>query len=331
MTPQDFLAPHLPAQLNPQDSAQSYAPANIALIKYWGKRDPVLNLPMNGSLSISLAGHGTRTAIRAAEQDILTLNGARLPPDSAMHRRTFAFVNLIRATHHHPLRIDTINTIATAAGLASSASAYAALAKALNDYFRLNLGENTLSALARIGSGSAARSLWHGFVHWQRGERADGTDSIAAPIASDWRDLRIALLEIDTREKAMPSRDGMNHTVATSPLYSAWPHTAEADLKRMQHAIAEQDFAALGQTAEANALAMHATMLAARPALIYLQADSLAVIARIHALRAQGLEHYATIDAGPNLKLLYHIRDEADILTQWPYAIPVNPFDIPNP
>lgn len=326
MTPAQYLAPLLPPVLDPAPHGQAYAPSNIALIKYWGKRDPVLNLPHNGSLSISLAEHGTHTAIRAAASDSLSLNGEPVAADSAFYRRTFAFVNLIRRAAPHPLAIDSRNTIPTAAGLASSASGYAALTLALNQYFRLNLPDNALSALARIGSGSAARSLWHGFVEWQRGSRTDGADSIAAPIRTDWQDLRIALLAIDTREKKTPSRDGMNHTVATSPLYPDWPRIAAADLATLRQAIAARDFTTLGQTAEANALAMHATMLAARPALIYLQAPGMAALARLHALRADGLEHYATIDAGPNLKLLYHARDASDIRAAWPQATHINPF-----
>lgn len=281
---------------------------------------------MNGSLSISLAAHGTHTIITENHTDTLRVNGETIPPDSAFHRRAFAFVNLVRRSTSHPILIDSTNTIPTAAGLASSASAYAALALALNRYFRLNLPETVLSALARIGSGSAARSLWHGFVEWQRGEHADGSDSIASPIITDWHDLRVALLPVDTREKKTPSRDGMNHTLATSPLYANWPQTAEADRIILRRAIAARDFTTLGQTAESNALAMHATMMAARPALIYLQGASLEALTRVHALRAEGLEHYATIDAGPNLKLLYHSRDEADICSAWPQATLINPF-----
>ncbi|MDO5090459.1 MAG: diphosphomevalonate decarboxylase [Cardiobacteriaceae bacterium] len=315
-----------PEHLTPAEKGHAYAPSNIALIKYWGKRNPALNLPHNSSLSISLADHGTHTTLTPAAHDTLTLNGNPIAADTPFYRRTFAFVDLIRRHTHHPLAIDTRNTIPTAAGLASSASGYAALTLALNQYFQLNLPASTLSALARIGSGSAARSLWHGYVQWQRGEREDGADSIAHPIATDWHDLRIALLPIDTREKNTPSRSGMNHTTATSPLYPAWPHTAETDLRTLRQAIAEHDYTTLGQTAEANALAMHATMLAARPALIYLQEASLRALNRIRELRADGLEHYATIDAGPNLKLLYHTRDETDIAHAWPQATRINPF-----
>ena len=266
MTPADYLAPYLPSRLEPVEAATAYAPANIALAKYWGKRDRVLNLPVNGSLSISLGSHGSRTTIRAADTDSITLNGVLAGEDSPLHRRTFAFIEYIRRGAPQPLAISSENTIPTAAGLASSASGFAALTRALNAYWQLGLPDAVLSALARIGSGSAARSLWHGFVKWDKGEQADGSDSIAAPIVSDWQDLRIALLPIDSGAKKTTSGDGMNHTTATSPLYVAWPATAARDLATIEAAIHAHDFSTLAATAEANALAMHATMLGARPA-----------------------------------------------------------------
>ena len=328
MTPADYLAPYLPSRLEPLEAATAYAPANIALAKYWGKRDRVLNLPVNGSLSISLGSHGSRTTIRAADTDSITLNGVLAGEDSPLHRRTFAFIEHIRRGAPQPLAISSENTIPTAAGLASSASGFAALTCALNAYWQLGLPDAVLSALARIGSGSAARSLWHGFVKWERGTRDDGRDSIAAPIASDWQELRIALVEIDSGAKKTASGDGMNHTTATSPLYAAWPATASADLAALEAAIAARDFSALGSVAEANALAMHATMLAARPALCYLQAQTLTTLHRLWQARAEGLEIYATIDAGPNVKILCRAEDEAAVRAAFPQALWVNPFAV---
>ena len=326
MTPTDFLAALLPARLIPSESGAAYAPANIALAKYWGKRDRALNLPVNGSLSISLGTLGTHTTIRAAANDRITLNGTDAAADSILHRRTFAYIDLWRRGAAQPLHVESTNTIPTAAGLASSASGFAALARALARYWQLDLPEGDLSALARLGSGSAARSLWHGFVKWERGTRDDGRDSIAAPIASDWQELRIALVEIDSGAKKTASSDGMNHTTATSPLYAAWPATAQADLAAIEAAIHARDFSALGSVAEANALAMHATMLAARPALCYLQAQTLTTLHRLWQARAEGLEIYATIDAGPNVKILCRARDEAAVRALFPQALWVNPF-----
>ena len=326
MTAADFLAARLPARLEPAALGSAYAPANIALAKYWGKRDRALNLPVNGSLSISLGALGTHTVVCAAERDSLRLNGVAAAPDSVLHRRTFAFIGLWRRGEAQPLHIDTRNTIPTAAGLASSASGFAALTLALARYWQLNLADSDLSAIARLGSGSAARSLWHGFVKWQRGTRDDGSDSHAAPLASDWQELRIALIEIDGGTKKTASGDGMNHTTATSPLYAAWPATAAADLAAIEAAIHARDFHTLGSVAEANALAMHATMLAARPALCYLQAQTLATLQRLWQARADGLDIYATIDAGPNVKILCRADDEAAVRAIFPQALWVNPF-----
>ena len=326
MTAADFLAARLPARLEPAALGSAYAPANIALAKYWGKRDRALNLPVNGSLSISLGALGTHTVVCAAERDSLRLNGVAAAPDSVLHRRTFAFIDLWRRGEAQPLHIDTRNTIPTAAGLASSASGFAALTLALARYWQLDIADSDLSAIARLGSGSAARSLWHGFVKWQRGTRDDGSDSHAAPLASDWQELRIALVEIDGGTKKTASGDGMNHTTATSPLYAAWPATAAADLAAIEAAIHARDFRTLGSVAEANALAMHATMLAARPALCYLQAQTLATLQRLWQARADGLDIYATIDAGPNVKILCRADDEAAVRAIFPQALWVNPF-----
>ena len=326
MTPTDYLAARLPVRLEPATRGEAYAPANIALAKYWGKRDRALNLPVNGSLSISLGALGTHTTVRAADRDRITLNGTDAAPDSPLHRRTFAFIELWRRGAPQPLHVETTNTIPTAAGLASSASGFAALTRALARYWQLDLADSDLSAIARLGSGSAARSLWHGFVKWERGTRDDGRDSIAAPIASDWQELRIALVEIDGGAKKTASGAGMNHTTATSPLYAAWPETAAADLATIEAAIHARDFSALGSVAEANALAMHATILAARPALCYLQAQTLTTLHRLWQARAEGLEIYATIDAGPNVKILCRARDEAAVRAIFPQALWVNPF-----
>lgn len=328
MTKAEFFATFLPAKLTTTERAEAYAPSNIALSKYWGKRDAELNLPTNGSLSISLGKLGTRTTITPAEQDQVTLNGNHLPAEHPFTRKVIAFIELFRRGQHLPMHIDTYNTIPTAAGLASSASGFAALTLALNQFFQLKLPEQTLSAIARIGSGSASRSLWHGFVEWQCGERTDGSDSIAQPLDSTWQDLRIGLLELNSAEKHTSSRDGMTHTAETSPLFAQWPQQAEHDLTTIRNAILDQDFHTLGKAAEGNALAMHATMLAARPLLTYFQPKTLATILKVQKHRNDGLAVYLTIDAGPNVKLLYRAQDESDIRTAFAQVQCINPFPV---
>lgn len=310
----------------------AFAPSNIALSKYWGKRDVALNLPTNSSLSISLGNYGTHTHITAAHADSLTFNGQTIACESALFQRTFAFVERFRRGQDLPLAITTENTIPTAAGLASSASGFAALSQVLCAHWQWDLPLSTLSVLTRMGSGSACRSLWHGFVHWQAGQAADGLDSFATPIATDWHDLRLAVVVISTAPKALSSTHGMNHTVASSPLYAPWASTAEHDVQTLLHAIATRNFTLLGQTAEANALAMHATMLAARPAVCYFAPQSLAVLQQVWQLREQGVEVYATMDAGANVKILYPVEAESLVQSALPAALSgldiwwINPF-----
>ena len=307
-------------------TATAYAPANIALAKYWGKRDGRLNLPMNGSLSISLGPLGTRTTIDAAENDSLTLNGQAVEKESAFAHRLWAFVARFVPDRKQKIAIATVNSLPTAAGLASSASGFAALVLALDRFFAWGLSARELSIRARCGSGSACRSLWHGFVEWRRGEAPDGSDSYAFPLGGDWRALRIAVVAVSRAEKKRSSRDTMQHTLATSPLYPLWPVQAERDLTTIREAIRAEDFPILGETAEANALMMHATLLAARPVFCYWQTETLAVLQKVWRLREEGLAVYATLDAGANVKLLFTSADAEAVAVAFPTAIQVDPF-----
>lgn len=323
-----IFARHLPEKLILKAEADCYAPSNIALSKYWGKRDKALNLPQNSSLSISLRDWGSRTKISASTtgQDQVSLNETPLPLESPFAQKLLTHVNAFRRNQDLPLRIETINTIPTAAGLASSASGFAALTLALDAAFGLDLPKPTLSMLARIGSGSASRSLWHGFVEWQRGKDADGSDSLAHPLDVIWPDFRIAIVPVDTGPKSQSSRDGMNHTTATSPLYQVWPEQAEIDCTTIREAVLEKNFETLGATAEANALAMHATMMAARPALVYLKPQSWQILDEVKESRTAGHAIYATMDAGANVKLLFLSQDEAHVKEAFPTADIIRPF-----
>lgn len=313
-------------------SFSAYAPSNIALSKYWGKRDRALNLPLNSSLSISLAEWGSHTTVELSQSgsDQVLLDGQPLPPTSGFARKALAFADLFRGGRDVPLLISTRNTIPTAAGLASSASGFAALTRALCGSFGLDLQAQDMSLIARLGSGSATRSLWHGFVRWDKGMRDDGGDSHGGPLDLAWPEFRIAIVEVDTGPKLHSSRDGMNHTVDTSPLFSNWPEMAERDCQIIEQAILEKNFETLGQTAEANALAMHATMQAARPALTYLTDQSWVILQRLWQVRKDGLAAYATMDAGANIKLVFLKEAEADVLQAFPDARVISPFDWPN-
>ncbi|MEM7441068.1 MAG: diphosphomevalonate decarboxylase [Pseudomonadota bacterium] len=318
----------LPAPCAPTQ-ATAYAPSNIALSKYWGKRNVALNLPLNSSVSISLRDWGSTTQVTPANdgQDAVWLNGDKLARDSAFSTNALAFADRFRRDLDAPLHIHTTNTIPTAAGLASSASGFAALTRALCTAFGANLDRTQQSQLARVGSGSASRSLWQGFVRWDRGTAQDGSDSYGRLLPYNWPEFRIAIIPVDTGPKAQSSRDGMNHTVRTSPLFSAWPGRAEEDCAEVEAAIGAYDLTTLGEVMEANALAMHATMMAARPALVYLKPATWAVLETLWQARADGLAAYATMDAGANVKLIFLSHSISDVQMAFPAAKIIAPFD----
>jgi diphosphomevalonate decarboxylase len=303
----------------------AFAPSNIALIKYWGKRDAQLNLPNTDSLSISLGEKGTTTTVEFAQtQDHYLLNNQPLDPESGFAKRLKTFLDLHRPTgvFYH---VSTVNNIPTAAGLASSASGFAALSMALNDLHQWNLSLTQLSVLARMGSGSACRSLWHGFVKWQQGKRSDGLDSHGIPLNINWPELRIGLLILSSQEKSLSSREAMQRTIDTSKKYQNWPLQVHDDLVQLEWALDTQDFELLGKIAESNALAMHATMEDAHPPVHYSSADTLAARGVIWKCRKDGIPVYFTQDAGPNLKLLFLEEDQANIITRFPSIDVIDP------
>ena len=300
------------------------AGTNIALVKYWGKRDVALNLPATGSLSLTLDRLGTRTTVVFDDgaQDRLVLDGA--PAGDAATARVSTFLDRVRARAEIARRalVTSSNSVPTAAGLASSASGFAALALAATRAAGLALSPPQLSALARVGSGSAARSIFGGFAEMARGESADGGDAVARalPEGDDW-DVRLVVAITATGPKAMGSTAAMTHTARTSPFYDAWIAAVPADLAAARAAIAARDLAALGTVAERSALRMHAAAMAADPAIIYWNPATLAAIACVRALRDRGTPVFFTIDAGPHVKALCRAAD-ADAVAAALRAVP---------
>lgn len=309
----------------PKEAAR-FAPANIALGKYWGKRDESLNLPVTSSLSVSLGDLGTHTTVRPADHDEILLAGEPVDPRRPFAGRIREFLGLLRGGPYPGFRIETRNTIPTAAGLASSASGFAALVLALDEALDWRLEPREASILARLGSGSACRSVYRGFVEWKAGTAADGMDSYAEPMDAPWPSLRVGIVTVSAAEKPMGSRPAMRQTVETSALYHAWPAKVQADLEMIRAAIRGQDLGALGRTAESNALAMHGTMLAAQPPVLYWLPGSVRAIQRVWAARADGVPLYFTMDAGPNLKLLFQEADTAHVAERFPETRVVAPF-----
>lgn len=301
------------------ENAKVFAPTNIALCKYWGKRNQELNLPETSSLSISLDSLGAKTNIKVNKlaQDNIILNGDLVAKDSEFSKKLLAYLNLFRQQKNIYFDFEIESNIPIAAGLASSACGFASIVKSLNALFNWNLSSTQLSILARLGSGSASRSIYNGFVEWHKGLRDDGMDSFAEPLDIKWPQLKIGLLMLSKAKKSISSRVAMQQTVETSMLYKAWPSQVTRDLELIKSAIFTKNFELLGKTVENNALAMHATMLAAKPAISYCLPETLVQMQKIWALRDAGLDIYFTQDAGPNLKLLYLERDKEKVVSEF--------------
>jgi diphosphomevalonate decarboxylase len=284
------------------------ANTNIALVKYWGKRDARLNLPAVGSLSLTLEGLTTRTEVRfdgSLAADGLVLNGQAATGEPL--RRVSKFLDLVRerAGVRERAQVTSANDFPTAAGLASSASAFAALALAASRAAGLALDGRALSQLARRGSGSAARSVFGGFVHLHKGTRADGDDCFAEPVEGARElDVRLVLGVTSEGAKETLSTDGMVHTAETSPYYAQWIATSEPDLKAAREAIRARDLEALGVVTERSCLAMHASALAARPAVVYFIGATIEGLRAVARMRKDGLPAWFTCDAGPHVKAL---------------------------
>ncbi len=290
------------------------AHANIALIKYWGKRDPVRNIPAVGSISMTLDALHTTTTLRFDEnlaRDQLILNEEEATPNQL--NRVSRFLNLIRERAEISTRahILSANNFPTGAGLASSASGFAALTLAAAEAAGLNLSPEELSALARRGSGSAARSVYGGFVEMH----PDPDEAFAVRIHDeDYWDIRLLVLVISREEKRFSSREGMTRSAETSPYYTAWVETSFQDLAEMRDALHTRDFEKLGELSEYSCLKMHALTISSRPGILYWEPGTITVMHAIRALRRQGLPAYFTIDAGPQVKVLCLPEHQQQIL-----------------
>ena len=301
-------------------SGKARAHTNIALIKYWGKADESYIIPMNNSLSVTLERFYTETQVTfdaSLTEDQLILNGEEV--DAKETTKIQKYMDIVRdaaATDLHA-KIESNNFVPTAAGLASSASAYAALAAACNEALQLGLSSKDLSRLARRGSGSASRSIYGGFAEWEKGHD-DATSYAHAIDANDWeKDLSMIFVVINNQSKKVSSRSGMSLTRETSRFYQYWLDHVDQDLAEAKEAIKNKDFKHLGEVIEANGLRMHATNLGAQPPFTYLVQESYDAMAVVHQCREAGLPSYFTMDAGPNVKVLVEKKNKQAAVEQF--------------
>jgi diphosphomevalonate decarboxylase len=315
--------------------ASTTAPVNIAVIKYWGKRDPKLNLPTNSSLSVTLSQADLRTHTTAScsstypKEDTLLLNGS---PQDVSGARTQACFRELRALRNEledadsslpklaalPLKIVSENNFPTAAGLASSAAGFAALVRAIANLYALPASPTDLSRIARQGSGSACRSLFGGYVGWEQGSATDGGDSVAFQVApaSHWPSMRAVILVVSAAKKGVSSTTGMQTTVATSSLFAARAsETVPRRMAEMTKAIQEKDFEAFGKVTMMDSNSFHATCLDTYPPIFYLNDVSRAAIKVVESIndRAGRIVAAYTFDAGPNAVVYYLEENEKEV------------------
>lgn len=300
-----------------RSAATAKARANIALSKYWGKCDVALNLPAVPSISMTLDRLVTTTRVSFEEDlaaDRVFLDGR--PASASESRRVVEMLDRVREA----ARIDTFATVTsdnrfpTAAGLASSASGFAALAAAATSAAGLDWSPERLSRLARRSSASAARSLFGGFAELPAGK--PGRDALGARqvAPADHWDLRLVVAVAAKGPKKVGSTEGMERSRATSPFYDAWVAAAPKLNRTVRDALRRRDLDRLGRAMEQSTLSFHSCAMSSDPAIVYFQPATLAALGTVHRLRDdRGVSVWATMDAGPHVKALCHARDAARV------------------
>ncbi|NRB11372.1 MAG: diphosphomevalonate decarboxylase [Rickettsiaceae bacterium] len=305
-----------------------FAPSNIALCKYWGKRDVAYNLPVTDSISISLGDKGTKTriAIIDGNDDVIYLNNNLISKETSFSQRISTFLQPFRIKEKS-FKVETISNIPIAAGFASSASGFAALTLAINDLFALNLPAKTLSIIARFGSGSACRSLWPGFVQWNAGIDSMGRDCYAEPLNLDWPEFTLGMITIKSDRKKIGSTKAMNICSQTSPFYRVWDKEMLDTIKNFKTALFTKDFEILANIAEQNSLRMHALMQSSNPPIMYHMPETIELMHQIWDIRERlKIPVYFTQDAGANLILIFLQHEVTKLKTLLPKMEVVQPI-----
>jgi diphosphomevalonate decarboxylase len=287
------------------------AQPNIALIKYWGKRDSQRNLPAVGSISVTLDELYTTMRVEldgALDRDELQINGRDA---RSMLPRVSRCLDTVLGADRLRARVTSESNFPIAAGLASSASSFAALVVAASRAGGRTSTVDELAGLAGRASGSAARSLYGGFVELRN---TDDGIAVSTILDSDAWPLRVVAAVTSTAAKPVGSGDAMELSRRTSPFYSRWVEEQDMDLATARDAIIVRDFGKLASVAEHNCLKMHSVMWASRPPVVYWNAATLACLERVRELQAQGVGAFFTIDAGPQVKVVCLPADESRVV-----------------
>ncbi|NHK30606.1 MAG: diphosphomevalonate decarboxylase [Asgard group archaeon] len=282
------------------------AHSNTALIKYWGKQNEKLVIPMNNSISLTTSALTTTTTVEFSQKfsgDIFILN-EQLQNGKAKDR-VINHLNLIRDLTNSKLRAKVIskNNFPTASGLASSASGFAALTLAACSSLNLKKNKKELSMISRRGSGSSCRSIYGGYVEWVKED--ENGDSFAIQIADEnWFDIRDIVVVLKAPKRKINTRDAMKLSMKTSPYYKSRIENIDEQLLKIRKAIKEKNFTLLGETTEIDCLNLHFITMTSKPTQIFWTPDTLKIMLLVAELRENGIEAYYTIDTGANLHVL---------------------------
>ncbi|MEK9143699.1 MAG: diphosphomevalonate decarboxylase [Patescibacteria group bacterium] len=301
--------------------ATAIAPANIAFIKYWGKADDALRLPLNSSISMNLSGCVTTTTVEFSpsyredivefmDQKALTILSRSREDSQSESLRVCNHLDSVRvrAGSSWHARVVTKNFFPKGAGIASSASGFAALTVAAVEALGLTLSEKELTIIARLGSGSACRSIPDGFVEWQKGKNSQTSFAYSLYPENHW-DLLDIVVVVQKSQKKIGSTEGMDG-VRTSPFLGKRIRNIPDRIKEIKHALAHKDIEFLGALMEEDCINMHAVAMTQKPPIYYWNGTTMDIIRSVCDWRMQGIPAYFTIDAGPNVHLICEAKDE---------------------
>ena len=290
---------------------------NIALLKYWGKRNKILNLPAVDSISMTVDKFHTITQFEISENDEDKFFLNQLAQSHKNWQRGYDLLSEIRREYPNIpfLTVKSTNNFPTAAGLASSASAFSALIVGLNHFCKLEMEKSQIQKWTRIGSGSAVRSLFSGFCHLNRGEKEDGSDCYARQIEmEDWKEIRLSVFSSSHSKKEVSSRKGMANAYS-APGFNSWVEWQQSSIHEFIDALRDHDLESLGPLVQNSALTMHQCMWSQNPPINYWTEKSFLLWQNLWRLQNQNPGNYfGTMDAGPHLKVLHLEENLPDLL-----------------
>ncbi|MFH0773719.1 MAG: diphosphomevalonate decarboxylase [bacterium] len=291
--------------------ATAKAHSNIAFVKYWGRRDELLRLPTNGSISMNLSNLFTTTTVEfipSLSRDEIMVNGEK---NDAVNLRVSKHLDRVRVLSQNKqfAQVVSQNSFAANAGMASSASGFAALTVAGLAASGVKLSEKDASLLARQGSGSACRSIPDGFVEWIDGDESGGSYAYSLFKPSHWDVCDI--IAVISKEKKDISTSAGQQSTKTSIFFQTRLNHIKEKIKKCKELLKNKNFDEFGKLIEMEALELHTIMLTSWPSLIYLEPTSLTVMKAIKKLRIEGISVYFTIDAGPNIHVMCLQKDAA--------------------